>query len=259
MRMNIISALSLLAFGTLSLAEEVCWSLAEGYPCCQKETTKVAYITEKRGAKFGVENGDWCGITELQENYIAAHPTTETATKTKTVQATSMDSSNGCWSLVEDIPCCVDEKTKVSYVSDARGVKYGVENKEWCGITDLQINYQKYLDSLNCWSLEEGYPCCEKETTIIAYITEGRGAKFGVENGDWCGITELQENYMAVKAGEAEKAKCAAALEMCGGSLFPDAPTCCEAGSFCWHYSDEWHECMPNEFKPAIQDKYRNL
>jgi len=203
--MNIISALSLLAFGTLSLAEEVCWSLAEGYPCCQKETTKVAYITEKRGAKFGVENGDWCGITELQENYIAAHPTTETATKTKTVQATSMDSSNGCWSL------------------------------------------------------EEGYPCCEKETTIIAYITEGRGAKFGVENGDWCGITELQENYMAVKAGEAEKAKCAAALEMCGGSLFPDAPTCCEAGSFCWHYSDEWHECMPNEFKPAIQDKYRNL
>jgi len=261
MRMNIISALALLTFGTLALAEEEeCWSLAEGYPCCEKETTKIAYVTEHRGALFGVENGDWCGIVDLQLDYMAAHPTTsaEKTSTTKTVLATSMDSTDGCWSLVEGYPCCTIKTTKTKYTSDTRNVEYGIEDGQWCGITELQLKYRKYMEAVNCWSLiSDGNPCCEKETTTVVYVTEGRGAKFGLENGDWCGITELQENYMAAQEGK-EVPQCAGALQMCGGSLFPDAPTCCQAGSFCWHYSDEWHECVPNEFKSTIEAKYMN-
>ncbi|KAG4107915.1 hypothetical protein H8356DRAFT_973503 [Neocallimastix lanati (nom. inval.)] len=47
-----------------------CWSLAEGYPCCQ-HATKVENIDEQ-GRKWSVENDDWCGIIEQEVPQSAA-------------------------------------------------------------------------------------------------------------------------------------------------------------------------------------------
>jgi len=178
---------------------DTCWSLSEGYPCCKQEDTAITYTSKTRGAQYGVENGDWCGITDLQLDYIKR----KNADDTSPAEAPTTVASE-CWSLAEDIPCCVNEKTSVTYVSKDGSKKYGVENKDWCGITELQENYiESRRIALNqpedCWSLQEGYPCCVKETTPVKYVTEGRGVKFGVENGDWCGITDLQLNYIAAQ------------------------------------------------------------
>jgi len=42
---------------------------------------------------------------------------------------------------------------------------------------------------------------------------------------------------------------CAKAYGFCGGSGFPDAPSCCEEGTYCWKGFEHYHLCVPNEHK----------
>ncbi|OUM65082.1 carbohydrate-binding module family 18 [Piromyces sp. E2] len=103
------------------------WCLIdERYPCCSSKNPKVEYVSQSRGVKYGIENGEWCGIIEDSV-------TTTTTTTTITSASTNIEE---CWSLVEGYPCCTEENPKVEYVSKSRGVKYGVENGEWCGIIE---------------------------------------------------------------------------------------------------------------------------
>jgi len=74
-----------------------CWSKALGYDCC-KTTTEVAVADES--GKWGVENGQWCGI----------------------IDSAATEDSCGAY------PCC---KTCDSVFEDADG-KWGVENNDWC-------------------------------------------------------------------------------------------------------------------------------
>eukprot|EP00833_Pecoramyces_ruminatium_P007034 jgi/Orpsp1_1/1181066/evm.model.c7180000075698.1 len=80
-----------------------CFSESMGYPCCKGN--EVVY-TDNDG-KWGVENGDWCGIAD------APAPTT-------------------CWSLAQGYPCCSSANAEVLYTDDSG--KWGVENGDWCGI-----------------------------------------------------------------------------------------------------------------------------
>ncbi|ORY00986.1 glycoside hydrolase [Neocallimastix californiae] len=66
----------------------------------------------------------------------------------------------------------------VSYLEDEDGL-WGVENGEWCGITDECI---KGYDE--CWSNKFGYPCCD---TCDVFLTDESG-DWGVKDLDWCGV-----------------------------------------------------------------------
>jgi len=127
--------------------DENCWSLSEGYPCCKNKNTVVRYVSQSRGVKYGVENGDWCGIIEdtvvsttITSTITTTSATTTTAnTTTITITTTAINaptSTQECWSLSEGYPCCQDKNAEVRYVSKSRGVKYGVENGDWCGIIE---------------------------------------------------------------------------------------------------------------------------
>jgi len=98
----ILSAISALA-ATASAA--TCWSVNKGYPCCKGKN--VVY-RDADGA-WGVENGNWCGITSDTPSSNAA-----------------------CWSLALGYPCCVEANPMVWY-TDNDG-EWGVENGNWCGI-----------------------------------------------------------------------------------------------------------------------------
>ncbi|OUM63061.1 Non-catalytic module family DOC2, partial [Piromyces sp. E2] len=80
-----------------------------------------------------------------------------------------------CWSEKLGYPCCKNKKTTVQYTSRSTGKElyYGVENGEWCGITDLQL----------CPSGGAEYKCC-KQCEITYTDTED----WGIENGNWCSI-----------------------------------------------------------------------
>jgi len=80
---------------------------------------------------------------------------------------------SACWSSALGYDCC--EYCKV-YYTDNDG-KWGVENKQWCGIDESKC------DS-SCWAYQSGYPCC-KGDTVVYVDDEG---EWGVENGHWCGI-----------------------------------------------------------------------
>jgi len=99
--MKFYSALTALTVFAVK-ASAFCWSESLGYQCC-KTTSAVVYTDES--GKWGVENGDWCGI-----------PT--------------VDDSN-CWSEKLGYPCC--RTTSVVVYTDESG-KWGVENNNWCGI-----------------------------------------------------------------------------------------------------------------------------
>jgi len=123
----------------------------DGYSCCKRCTI----VLDDESGKWGVENGDWCGID------------------------TSCDAGNSgeCWSLSEGYKCC-SAGTTVALV-DSKG-KWGIENGDWCGIIDAKPN------DTSCWASSEGYSCCKGCESIF---TDGV-RRWGVENDQWCGIIE---------------------------------------------------------------------
>lgn len=81
-----------------------CFSVRLGYKCCNN--CNVAY-TDNDG-KWGVENGEWCGIKDNCNN-----------------------TSDNCWSEKLGYPCCQNTNNVVYTDNDG---KWGVENNNWCGI-----------------------------------------------------------------------------------------------------------------------------
>lgn len=103
-----MKAITLLSvFGMAITAGKVnaaCWSQSLGYNCCSTTTSTVEIDND---GKWGVENGQWCGIVEQQ--------------------------SGNCWSERLGFKCCSNNYTPVVY-TDIDG-KWGVENDQWCGIS----------------------------------------------------------------------------------------------------------------------------
>jgi len=128
----------------------------DGYQCCKG--CNVEYTDDS--GKWGVENGNWCGIDD----------------------SVCGQSNASCWSVAEGYPCC---KGNVVVLVDSKG-KWGHENGEWCGIADSNQNSTD--DS--CWATSQGYPCCSGCDPIY---TDGN-QKWGVENGNWCGIIDSKCN-----------------------------------------------------------------
>jgi len=134
------------------------------YECCVLPHTEVKAIDGT--GKWGIEFNNWCVIDESKNN-----------------SNNNKQNDENCWSLSEGYPCCTEENPKVEYISKSRGVKYGIENGDWCGIIENTPTQE-------CWSLSEGYPCCTEENPKVEYVSKSRGVKYGIENGDWCGIIE---------------------------------------------------------------------
>ncbi|OUM59867.1 Non-catalytic module family DOC2, partial [Piromyces sp. E2] len=82
--------------------------------------------------------------------------------------------SNSCFSIQYGYKCCTDNKV---VFTDESG-RWGVENGEWCGISD------DFSDS--CFSVPHGFPCCE----LCSVLYTDQIGKWGVENGEWCGIKD---------------------------------------------------------------------
>jgi len=89
---------------TQSSGNTDCAAKAYGYACCSPNNTSVIYQDEI--GDWGVENGDWCGITK------AAKPS--------------------CWAEKLGFSCC-STCSEVIYV-DGDG-NWGIENNNWCGLT----------------------------------------------------------------------------------------------------------------------------
>ncbi|OUM61188.1 carbohydrate-binding module family 18 protein, partial [Piromyces sp. E2] len=114
-----------------------CWSLVEGYPCCSQKNIAVAYVSKSRGVKYGIENGNWCGIIE---NNTPTTPTTKTTTKRTIIQPTY------------SIP--------ISTVEDRCGPEYGRCKYEYdcCSKFGHCGNHDEFcMVSLGC---QKGYGLC---------------------------------------------------------------------------------------------------
>ncbi|OUM58544.1 Non-catalytic module family DOC2, partial [Piromyces sp. E2] len=80
-----------------------CWSIKEGYKCCNPGTP-VSLVDSK--GKWGFVNNEWCGIVETVDN-------------------------GSCWAEAQGFKCC--ENTCDSIYQDGNN-NWAVENGEWCGI-----------------------------------------------------------------------------------------------------------------------------
>jgi chitinase len=60
------------------------------------------------------------------------------------------------------------------------GDKWGVENGEWCSITNECVEKIK-----KCWAEAYGYPCCSKCLPVIDTTND---KEWALENGNWCGL-----------------------------------------------------------------------
>ncbi|OUM57096.1 Non-catalytic module family DOC2, partial [Piromyces sp. E2] len=79
-----------------------------------------------------------------------------------------------CWSLSFGYSCCRMKDTEIAYTSRSTGKElyYGVENGQWCGITDIQLCPSGGL-----------YKCCQGCEIVFTDSQD-----WGIENGHWCSI-----------------------------------------------------------------------
>jgi len=83
--------------------------------------------------------------------------------------------------------CCIFKDTTIVTIDDTG--KWGIEGDKWC-LMNEQVELPYIVE--NCWSEEQGYPCCTKPSTQIKYVDKKTKEEWGVEKGEWCGITDLQ-------------------------------------------------------------------
>jgi hypothetical protein len=83
-----------------------------------------------------------------------------------------------CFSESLGYPCC-STCTETVYI-DKNG-NWGIENGEWCGITNTQVKNEE--EEKKCITESIGYPCCSASTETIYTDDEG---KWGVEKDEWC-------------------------------------------------------------------------
>jgi len=197
-----------------------------GYMCCTGENPSVQTVDNV--GKWSIEGTEWCLIDEEQRN---------------------------CWSKKYGFPCCNEKKTKITSVEHEDGKEhlYGTENGSQCGITDYQL----------CRSGGQ-YKCC---TGCKIEYTDTED--WGIENGEWCSIPNscyesgLPTLTISVPVATTttttttapptpEPTQCAASLDPCGGTEYPDAPSCCESGNFCFKYFSHVHQCVPDELKSEL-------
>jgi len=118
------------------------------YPCC---TGNQAVVYTVLNGKWGIENGDWCGISDPES----------------------------CFSVALGYPCCEGDNV---VLTDSSG-DWGIENGNWCGIGgDSEED-----DPDTCFAAAYGYPCCK--SCKIKYTDES--GSWGKENKQWCGIKDI--------------------------------------------------------------------
>jgi hypothetical protein len=119
-----------------------------GYPCCIFDTTKA--VLHDDDGDWGIE-GDYCLIVNNKND------DDDDDDKHKYDQYDQTDKDGNCPSLIEKgYRCCKNPNTKIEYISK-NGDEWGVENNDWCGITNSQ-----------CTNFGDKYRCCKK-CEIVSY------------------------------------------------------------------------------------------
>ncbi|ORX78358.1 hypothetical protein BCR32DRAFT_270136 [Anaeromyces robustus] len=180
-----------------------------------------------------------------------------------------------CWSEVHGYPCCELKTTQVEFTDSSTGEQYGIENGRICGINDIQFCPRG-----------EKYKCCK--SCDIFYVDN---YKWGVENNEWCSIPFVCDSYNnttiisttpttktnktsktsktstistisittttttnIISTNEPDSTECSKEFEMCGGSLYPDSPECCE-GTFCLKSNSKYHQCIPEYLREYFEEQ----
>jgi len=183
-----------------------------GYPCCNSTSTGPVKDT-KRGS-FGLEQGAYCLV-----------------------------SGDYCWSLKYGVECCQSKSTKVEeLVSRKDNYWFGKENGKRCGVPETQL----------CPNGGEQYSCCK--STCTPSLSDNTG-DWAVENGAWCSIPYTCDKSYAnaqpvdvqeVATPTPKKGQCAKGYMPCGGSKYPNAPTCCDDLYYCETSDPTFHQCFPD-------------
>jgi len=117
----------------IDMSEGQCWSESLGYPCCQNKDTKVTYHSKSINKDYGSENGEWCGINDIQL----------------------------CPKGGSKYKCC--ETCKVYYTDST---KWGVEHGNWCSIPySCEENEKKSTDQKEATKDEKKSSTEQKESS----------------------------------------------------------------------------------------------
>jgi len=224
---------------------EGCWSESLGYACCKLRTTKVEFIDSKNN-KYGIENGHFCGITDIQL------------------------CSNG-----DEYKCCT--QCNVVYKDD---YDWGVENNQWCSIPDSCYDEGK----LTRRPISTTTTTTTRTTTTTTTTPKPScGPSYSMcggnlypdapnccEDGNFCWkshpdyyqcipnyLKEIVDSYTTTQFFTSTKTKtstatatptnCSKGYFPCGGTNNPEASSCCEEGFYCHQHDVYYHQCLPYE------------
>lgn len=128
------------------------------------------------GSLWGWEDEASCVVDYAKCQQGSPTTTKKTTTTIKTTTTTNpQPTQDSCWSTTLGYQCC--NGCNVVY-TDNDG-KWGVENNQWCGISN-NCNSQP-----SCWASALGYQCCSWTNDVVYTDNDG---KWGIENDQWCGI-----------------------------------------------------------------------
>jgi hypothetical protein len=217
-----------------STEDDSCWSTKLGYKCCTLRTTKPIYYSKSADKWYGVENDEWCGIIDLQ-----------------------LCPSGGQYN------CC--EECNVVYTDSE---DWGIENGKWCSIpysckeqdqnnttttttttttaSTTTTTITSTITTTTTTTIPQTTTSTTTTTTTPTTILQTTTTSTTTPTTPTTTIPPTTTNATDFQNSTDPNVQCGKAFEMCGGTLFPEAPNCCEPGNICVKKYDTYHQCLPD-------------
>jgi len=235
------------------------------YKCCS--TCTVTYIDTYY---WGIEDGEWCSIPYSCEDEINAVIKTKTKTKTtksKKTTTTTTTKTKTTTIIVESTSADVETTVKqtstvVEPVIESTSAAVETTAVDTTAVETTAVD----TTAVDATAVETtAVEATAVETTAVeTSAVEATAVETSAVETSAVEATAVETSAVettveptstAVEPEVTDVPKCARVFDMCGGTSFPDAPDCCEEGSFCWKGNEAYHQCIPESLKDFTEVK----
>jgi hypothetical protein len=219
-KMKSLYILSIIIALSHSALAQSCWSTALNYPCCKNSCDVV--ISDDDG-DWGVEDGQWCGITK------------NCGKEPEPIEDT-------CWALQYGYTCCEDDT--IVYTDELGD--WGVEDGQWCGIKKEELPIVTKSSSTISTKSSTKPTATEPKPGAT---TADTGGKFLIPTTAGQAVPTYEPKECTppdiFSYGQCCHGPDLKAYAQCGGKEYT-GPNCCQAGTICTEINEHYSHCEPN-------------
>jgi len=238
--------------GPYNIVKDKCWAkrVEGGYDCCIDPNTRSSY-TDKNG-KWGIENGQWCGIIVRKSGGTTTTKTVPPKTSTRSTKTIpdeyyTTTTRTIITSLTPIKPTTTTTTLKTipsnSYVTTTSFKPVPLTMPTTTTTTTTTTTRFRTTTTTTTTTSTKTIPSSLYQTTTTTTTTRRTTTTTTRRTTT---TTTRRTTTTTTTANSSTQTNCAGPYEQCGGITF-NGPTCCTSGYQCIEYHETYHQCQPKQ------------